>query len=158
VPRALHNHRRRVGVPGYVETGLTCKEAARPLARVCESIGRSGLRTAAQGGQATPRSKTEHSAATRRHEGLFIYPRRALRAAVRRPPAVYRCGDENTDVGFRTSFARGSRYGSAEIGMEQTMAQGLIFWVATASVGMGMGVLFVVVVALKQLAADDDPD
>jgi hypothetical protein len=28
----------------------------------------------------------------------------------------------------------------------------------TASVGMGMGVLFVVFVALKQLVADDDPD
>jgi hypothetical protein len=38
------------------------------------------------------------------------------------------------------------------------MAQDLIFWVATASVCMGMGVLFVVFVAMKQLVADDDPD
>jgi hypothetical protein len=38
------------------------------------------------------------------------------------------------------------------------MAQDLTFWVATASVGMGMGVLFVLFVALKQLAANDDPD
>jgi hypothetical protein len=38
------------------------------------------------------------------------------------------------------------------------MAQGLIFWAATASVGMGLGVLFVVLVALKQLTADVDPD
>jgi hypothetical protein len=37
------------------------------------------------------------------------------------------------------------------------MAQDLIFLVATASVCMGMGVLFVVLVALKQLNADDDP-
>jgi hypothetical protein len=65
---------------------------------------------------------------------------------------------ENIEVGFRTSFATGSRYGSAETGREQTMAQDLIFWVATASVCMGMGVLFVVFVALKQLTADDDPD
>jgi hypothetical protein len=38
------------------------------------------------------------------------------------------------------------------------MAQDLTFWVATASVAMGIGVLFVVFVALKQLVADDDPD
>jgi hypothetical protein len=38
------------------------------------------------------------------------------------------------------------------------MAQDLIFWVATASVCMGIGVLFVVLLALKQLIADDDPD
>jgi hypothetical protein len=43
------------------------------------------------------------------------------------------------------------------MGREQTMAQNLTFWVATASVGMGMGVLFVVLV-LQQLIADDDPD
>jgi hypothetical protein len=46
----------------------------------------------------------------------------------------------------------------AEVGREQTMAQDLIFWVATASVCMGMGVVFVALVALKQLTADDDPD
>jgi hypothetical protein len=38
------------------------------------------------------------------------------------------------------------------------MAQDLIFWVSTASVCMGIGVIFVVVVALKQLTADDDPN
>jgi hypothetical protein len=38
------------------------------------------------------------------------------------------------------------------------MAHDLIFWVATASLCMGMGVLFVVFVALKQLTANDDPD
>jgi hypothetical protein len=38
------------------------------------------------------------------------------------------------------------------------MAQDLVFWVATASVWMGIGVVFVVFVALKQLTADDDPD
>jgi hypothetical protein len=44
------------------------------------------------------------------------------------------------------------------MGREQTMAQNLTFWIATASVGMGMGVLFVVLVALQQLIADDDRD
>jgi hypothetical protein len=43
------------------------------------------------------------------------------------------------------------------MGREQTMAQDLTFWVATASVGMGMGVLFIVLV-LQQRIADDDPD
>jgi hypothetical protein len=43
------------------------------------------------------------------------------------------------------------------MGREQTMAQDFTFWVATASVGMGMGVLFVVLV-LQQRTADDDPD
>jgi hypothetical protein len=38
------------------------------------------------------------------------------------------------------------------------VAQDLIFWVATAFVCMGMGVLFVVFVALKQLTEDDVPD
>jgi hypothetical protein len=50
------------------------------------------------------------------------------------------------------------RYGSAETGREQTMVQDLIFWVATASVSIGMGVLFVVLVATKQLIADDESD
>ena len=39
----------------------------------------------------------------------------------------------------------------------KTMAQDLIFWGATASVCM-VGVLFVALVALKQLIAYDDPD
>jgi hypothetical protein len=47
---------------------------------------------------------------------------------------------------------------SAKAGREQTMAQDLIFWAATASVCMGMGVLFVALVTLKQMSADDDPD
>lgn len=38
------------------------------------------------------------------------------------------------------------------------MARDLTFWVTAASVGMGMGVLFVLFMALKQLVADDDPD
>jgi hypothetical protein len=38
------------------------------------------------------------------------------------------------------------------------MAQDLIFWVATASACMVMGVFFVALIALKQLVADDDPD
>jgi hypothetical protein len=37
------------------------------------------------------------------------------------------------------------------------MAQDLIFWVATASVCMAM-VFFAVLVAMKELIADDDPD
>jgi hypothetical protein len=64
----------------------------------------------------------------------------------------------NENVGFGTSLATALRYGSSETGRKQTMAQDLIFWVSTASVCMGMGVLFAISVALKQLAADDDPD
>jgi hypothetical protein len=64
----------------------------------------------------------------------------------------------NENVGFRTSLAAALRYGSSETGRKQTMAKDLIFWVSTASVCMGMGVLFAISVALKQLAADDDPD
>ena len=52
----------------------------------------------------------------------------------------------------------GLRYASPEAGREQTMAQDLIFWIATASVSTGMGVLFVVLVSMKQLIADDDSD
>jgi hypothetical protein len=64
---------------------------------------------------------------------------------------------DTVNVGCRTSVATGLRYGPSGMGREQTMAQNLTFWVATASVGMGMGVLFVVLV-LQQLIADDDPD
>jgi hypothetical protein len=65
---------------------------------------------------------------------------------------------ENVNVGFRTSVAAGLRYGSAETSRKQTMAQDLIFWIATASACMVMGVFFVALIALKQLVADDDPD
>ena len=52
----------------------------------------------------------------------------------------------------------GLRYGSRGNAQgANKMAQTLIFWVATASVCMGMGALFAVLVT-KQQIADDDTD
>jgi hypothetical protein len=66
-------------------------------------------------------------------------------------------GNENVNVEFRTSLATTLRYGSAE-SAGSNMAQNLTFWVTTASVGVGTGILFLLFVVLKQLVADDDPD